>query len=228
MKRDITVEVEENPESGELWIFCASCESGTSHHVLTQCDYQETINDPHFEHQAWETFQVVQCGGCKRLSFRKTHTDTESEELNEFGQLSLKETEELFPKRLHGRKGLRETYRLPVSVRAIYVETKKAIGNDMNILAGVGIRALVESVCQDVSASGGNLKEKIDDLVLKGVMTSSGSDILHSLRLLGNESVHEIKPQEEDVLDTAFDVVEHLLNTVYIIPEKADSTDLPT
>ncbi len=37
------------------------------------------------------------------------------------------------------------------------------------------------------------IKEKVENLVALGVLTRSGAEILQKLRLLGNESAHEVK-----------------------------------
>ena len=66
----------------------------------------------------------------------------------------------------------------------------------------------------------------------KGVLTESGATILHGLRDLGNESAHEMKSQDEESIDLAMDVVENLLQSVFILPEaskrkkKMDESDV--
>ncbi len=58
-----------------------------------------------------------------------------------------------------------------------------------------------------------------------GVLTTDGPSNLHCLRIMGNQAAHEVKPHSEADLSIAFDVVEHLLEGVYILPKKA--TKLP-
>lgn len=84
----------------------------------------------------------------------------------------------------------------------------------LNILAGIGIRALVESVCREKAAQGSNLEIKIDDLVAKGVLTRDSANTLHGTRLLGNRSAHEITAANDDELDIAMDIIENLVRTV--------------
>ena len=86
----------------------------------------------------------------------------------------------------------------------------------------MGIRALVEAVCSWERASGKNLKERIDDLVQQGFITTTGADMLQNLRIMGNKSAHEIKPHRMDTLVTAFEIIEHVLKSVYMYPEKAE------
>ena len=113
---------------------------------------------------------------------------------------------------------MRQAHFLPASVAPIYDETHAALANKQPILAGVGIRALIETVCNEKGATGSSLEKKIDDLVTKGVLTRTGSETLHSMRILGNQAAHEVKPHSEETLNLAMDVVEHMLTDVYILP----------
>jgi len=110
-------------------------------------------------------------------------------------------------------------------ISRIYSETHSALCNKLPILAGIGIRALVETVCKEKVAVGSNLEQKTDDLVGKGVLTQIGAETLHSMRIVGNEAAHEVKPHSEETLGLAMDVVEHMLNDVYILP--ARTSNLP-
>lgn len=230
MSKDISAAVNQHPESPDLWVYCAQCEAKTNHLVLSEVNYEEHFDDfpQGYEVIIWEDYQVIQCQGCQSLSFRKVHRDTESEELDPAGNaISFAEQIDLYPPRLEGRKQLRKAINLPHNVYKIYNETRKALSNDLSVLAGIGVRALLETVCKEQSANGNNLAKKIDDLVNQGVLTENGAEFLHSLRLMGNASAHEVKPHDDQVLETAFDVIEHLLNTVYLIPERAASSNLP-
>ncbi len=98
------------------------------------------------------------------------------------------------------------------------------MNNEQPVLAGIGIRALVERICKDKQAPGGNLVEKINDLVKLGVLTQDGATILHKIRTLGNDAAHEVKPHKPEQLRLALDVCEHLLQGVYLLPHHAKQT----
>ena len=61
---------------------------------------------------------------------------------------------------------------------------------------------------------------------MKEVLTKRNAAVLHKTRLLGNRSAHEAAASSDSELDVAFDIVENLLETVYIIPKKAESLKL--
>lgn len=139
------------------------------------------------------------------------------------GEMEPLVRETLYPPRVKERKPLTHLYYLPPNVASLYKETISALSNGSPVLAGIGVRALVEAVCKEREATGRTLEKQIDDLVEQGVLTSAGAGILHILRFMGNDAAHEAKPHKEEELLTALDVVENLLNSVYLIPGKAGS-----
>jgi hypothetical protein len=54
-------------------------------------------------------------------------------------------------------------------------------------------------------------------------VTKDGADILHRIRGMGNQAAHEQKAHTEAQLVAAFEVVEHMLKGVSIIPSHASS-----
>ncbi len=95
------------------------------------------------------------------------------------------------------------------------------MNNEQSVLAGVGIRTLIEAVCKNKKTLGTDLFRQIDGLVSQGLLTAEGAKILHKIRSLGNAAAHEIKPHTPEQLGLALDVVEHLLQGVYVLPHHA-------
>jgi len=58
---------------------------------------------------------------------------------------------------------------LPARVRVVYEETRRSYLQKMPVLAGMGIRTLVEAICNDCKAGGNGLEEKISWLASRGV-----------------------------------------------------------
>lgn len=204
----------------EYRLTCSACDNATIHLVLNSAEFVREYLDGSFGVDYCDTFQIVECRGCQTVSFR--HCSSNSEDVNldpETGEPEEIETETLYPGRLKGRKQLAHVYRLPATVQRIYLETLGALTNSFPILVGIGIRALVEAMCHDRSATGRNLEERLDSLVSQGVVSKEGAEILHGLRLMGNKAAHEVTPPKLGDLNVAFDVIEHALEGVYILPE---------
>jgi hypothetical protein len=199
-------------------IVCNRCDNRTNHIVCGSVKVDWGDEDV----QGTDIYEIVRCSGCDSISFRVASTCSEDFEYEEGEGVSYPVTEKIYPSRLMGRTALKELYLLPDKVRSIYRETHAALCTKLKILAGVGIRALIESVCSEKNSKAVTLEKKIDDLVVKEVLTKGNAAVLHKTRLLGNKAVHEITPLTDDELDVAFDIVENLLETVYIIPKKAE------
>ncbi|MDR8394445.1 DUF4145 domain-containing protein [Aliifodinibius sp. S!AR15-10] len=211
-----------NKNAGKIiQIGCISCSNETNHEILSSVELEgsEPI-EPNFDIWWSQESQILQCKGCDSITFRQISSNSEDTEFN--GR--PRKHEELFPNRSEGRDPMDDEHLLPSSLHRIYMETISALNNKQPVLAGIGIRAIIETVTKDKDAQGNNLKQKIDGLVDQGSLTEDGSKTLHKLRVLGNESAHEVKAHEPKELNLAFDVVDHLLKAVYIIPHHASQT----
>ena len=216
MLKDATITIRGTDDS-ERWIPCSGCNSKTRHKVLVAVDADQSDPDGFWKAK----YEIVQCQGCLELSFRSNwYTSEETEWDPDQGHEVPVDHEAIYPPRLAGRKPLGDAHNLPPGVRRVYEETHKALTADQPILAGIGIRALVEAVCLDQGAQGANLKDRIQDLVVKGVVTAAGAAVLQRTRLLGNAAAHQAQPHEPDVLASAADVVEHMLEGAYILPHR--------
>lgn len=199
---------------------CQDCVRKTKHRAIKSVELFQKDDDPPF---CWsELYQIVQCQGCEKISFREGFYDDENFEA-ETWSAGADFTVVVHPHRIAGRKSLPKAYLLPGIVSKIYEETQSALCSSQPVLAGIGIRALIECLCKEKNAAGSNLEKKIDNLVTIGVLTAVAADILHRLRILGNESAHEIKEHDETTLYTAMDIVETVLSNVYILPQVANS-----
>ncbi|WP_347332111.1 DUF4145 domain-containing protein [Marinimicrobium locisalis] len=204
---------------------CSLCRRKTRHLVLSDFKLSGTEEtDDTFIYGWTNNYRIIQCQGCLSVQFFLEHTNSE-EVMHIQGPHGYEEdyavTFSYFPDDEDSREELDQVHLLPDSVERIYSETLRALNSNLAVLVGVGIRAFIETICNDKSANGNKLYEKISDLVNQGVLTQDGADILHKLRVLGNESAHEVKPNQKLTLVLAFDVVEHLLKGVYILPHLA-------
>ncbi|MCP2518032.1 DUF4145 domain-containing protein [Achromobacter mucicolens] len=202
----------------EVQVPCIKCSGRTNHEVVVSVDQSgsETDYDINWMH----AYQIIRCKGCKTLSYREVSSTSEDYVQIGEDEWELQESEKLFPSRIEGRKDLgNDAIHLPPDLRRIYQETAEALTNNSPVLVGIGLRAIVETVCKEKNASGKDLYAKINDMALKHVLTPSGAEILHKVRSLGNKAAHEVKPHTPRQLSLAMGVVEHMLKDVYILPK---------
>jgi len=189
--------------------------------VLADIDYSDASDDD--ELHVWGDWYIAQCRGCKEIVACKKWYFSEEIGLNpdtqEYGYVP---TYEVFPLSVPGVKISDDYSRcLPSNIYAIYREVYASMAIQNRILPGIGIRAIVEAVCMERKAVGGNLRKKIDSLCTLGLITKEGADILHNLRFMGNKSAHEIAPHTHLELASALRVADHLVSNVYVLPDIA-------
>lgn len=199
-------------------LICEVCKIDQKHTVVRSV----RKNDEYDHERAITEYEIVQCLNCDELSFRKEYSDSETYYYDQEADEHIPEyTIDVYPSRTAGRFKLKGIHFLPPLVRAAYEELIQALNGGQKILAGLGVRVLIEMVCKDKNAEGNNLYKKIDDLIRMGVLSSAGSEILHKLRSMGNDSAHEARPSSAEQLSLAMDVVDNLLDGVYIHPKMA-------
>ncbi len=219
-----TTEEPNKSQNKVIEVNCLSCKRNTNHVVSTSLDIISESLSHDYDFWASESYQILRCLGCRTISFRSTSMNSEDTDYDEEENTVVNfVTELLYPKR-NGRNPLKDMALLPVNVQRIYEETIAAMNNSQPVLAGIGIRAIVETVCKNKKANGNNLLEKIDSLATLGLLTLDGAEILHKIRTLGNDAAHEVKPHKPDQLALAMDVCEHLLLGVYLLPHYATQT----
>ena len=231
-------QTENKTKSEKFSVPCVKCNGATRHLVLASIDVDGEEYD---QGEGWSVnwvkhYQVIQCGGCESISFR--HTSWFSEEFDPMWGESG-ETERLYPKRGLETLPTKPYYSVPSNLRRIYSELIDCFNNDSPILCAAGLRAIVEGICAEQGvldgpveepAKGGGakivrskeLRGRIAGLQEKGWLTGKSADTLHEHRYLGNDAVHQLARPSTDELRLAIEIVEHTLEQLYELPEKAE------
>lgn len=201
-------------EQPDFWTTCNSCRNTTKHETLKH----ETISGDD-EYRFRRTFSIIRCKGCEDISFREKYEDFESTYPNDDGEWIAPETNTFYPKR-RMQDGDLEVFMLPDVVSQIYSETLLAINEEALTLAGLGLRGIIEAVCNDLQVKGKNLEVRISRLATMGVISVNDATRLHAIRFLGNDAAHEIKKPRKSQVRVAMQIINHLVRSVYILEEE--------
>lgn len=199
---------------------CRSCGRMTRHEILFQLDEE---SDPEGYHDK-DTWQVVRCLGCETTGFRHRHDDFENVWQDHDGEVRHEIDISIFPRVIRNHRKL-SLYHIPSLIRCVYEQTLSAYSEKAFVLASIGLRATIEAVCNQLKLSGNSLEKRIDQLYKGGYVSNGDKKRLHAIRFLGNDAAHEIKEPKEAELRVALEIVEHLLNSVYILEKKAKSLE---
>lgn len=195
--------------------YCPKCRELTNHISL----HKKQIGSVPDDDFSWfEIFEIVECAGCENIQFKKTLGDESMISYNSYTeQDEYSEEVVLFPTPLKKHVPLVNEYSLPPKIKAIYRETLDSFKAGSYILTGVGFRAIIEAVCIDKSIKGKDLQQKINNLLKEKLITEKECKRLHSIRFLGNDSVHEMLKPELRTLYIVLEIIEHLLRNIYLI-----------
>ena len=212
-------------------IYCLSCINKTDHIVLSSVmeEGKEAFKEHDNYYFYWvDHFEIIQCLGCKSISFRNGHSNSEVADNDD----NIYIHEYIYPERHAELWIIKEFNHVPFVLNRIYRETIDCYNKDCLILCSAGARALIEGLCRlnekEVEIETNkkkktvkkNLQLKIDELANNGIITKESSMALHELRFMGNTSLHELETPSKEDLCLAKDIIENILETLYEIPEK--------
>lgn len=199
--------------------FCDNYQFITNHKTLTSItkyDYHEHDETGQFTETT--TYETIACCGCDKTSFLETYENSEMWDPKD------EQTIKRYPELSSKRKPFNGLSEIPQEIQRIYQETYWALINGSKILTGIGIRAIIETTCREHQIKGSNLQERIENLAKqKGTITEEGREALQQLRFLGNNAAHENKPHSEEELNSALEIVDHILQALYVFSRRLQS-----
>lgn len=204
--------------------YCNDCHHETWHNVLYVSMEKGSVEDISW----YKEYAVLQCAGCDRICFRTEASDSESYDVDEYGNWIPDISVENFPPTNEGIGNIENLYEIPDEIRSIYNETLKAISDGCYTLAGIGLRATIEAICNHENIAGANLDNKINKLYTNGFISKDDANKLHAIRFIGNDAAHDIKAPLKAKVIIALKIIEHLLSTKYAMQNEINRyMDLP-
>lgn len=196
-------------------VVCPICKTKTNHTVRASV------------HQDWEVVGIItgaydlltiQCNGCENVQFCKESSDDDSwheEVVDGINKQVYDVKREIFPLFNNDFKPVRHYNQIPKHVRNLYEETYDSLVSGNIYLSGAGVRAVIEAICIANGIKTGKLVSKINKLHSNGIVTEAMKDLLHSVRVFGNNSVHTDTPIEYLDLILAWDAIDYLMVSIY-------------
>ena len=110
----------------------------------------------------------------------------------------------------------------PNDVGRYWVQAHRSLSDENWDAAAVMARSSLQIAFRDKGATGKNLKEEINDLVSRGVMSPTMGEWSHEVRELGNDSAHPRPGQVPTASKDAHDIVcflDYCLEYLYPLPQ---------
>ncbi len=192
--------------------YCSICNHKTKHMILAE-DTEHSNSDDYW----WKNvFRLVKCCGCDHISFDLEQWDESYVDYDENGELTMYEQHVSYPVQEDTLSPIDFSWDFPPHVYHIYRETVTAINSKCYRLAAAGFRAIIEAICIDKNIKAKNLEAKINSLNKVGIITKADRDRLHSIRFIGNDSIHEMKEPSKEATLLVLDIINGILTNLYI------------
>ncbi len=166
------------------------------------------------------TWEIIQCAGCELVSFQESWLTSEDWVPNE-GPVP---TVYRYPEADKDQVPVKSFRQAPYNINKIYEESIQSFNIGNYILCAAGLRIVIEGICEESMTTEKpknlNLEKKIDALYEQGILSKKHAEILHALRFIGNEAVHELTAPPADDLKAAIEIVEHTLENLYGLSAK--------
>ncbi|MEK7761543.1 MAG: DUF4145 domain-containing protein [Nitrospirota bacterium] len=107
--------------------------------------------------------------------------------------------------------------KLPGEFATLLGEVYLALGEEMSALPSMGMRAVIDMLCNHLVGDKGGFSQKLRLLEEKRHVNSMEREVLQIAVDVGSASAHRGHNPGKDDLNTLLDIVEHILKTVFVL-----------
>lgn len=107
--------------------------------------------------------------------------------------------------------------KLDAEYQSLLNEIYIALAIDIQALTAMGLRTVIDMVCNKLVGDLGRFDEKLEALLTKGFINMNEKEILAIAVDAGSASAHRGHTPKKEDLNTLLDIVEHLLKGVYVL-----------
>lgn len=204
---------------GKTKAHCNGCGRETNHRVLSTHTHEEKADWEGYGGTVyWEdTYESLECLGCEAFQLRHTHTFSE----DEFP------TTEHWPPRV-SRSPRRWLADVPFEIRLLLQEVYTALHSNSRSLAVMGARALLDIILVKEVGDVGTFAKKLADLQDKGFVGTKNREYLTAMLETGNAAAHRGFRASAESVNHVMDILENLIETIYILESKAKDLEQTT
>ena len=198
---------------------CFNC-GGRNHTILAENIIESEQDDDYFY---FCSYQIVQCAGCDFRSFRKELISEDDYELVDPETGATAPIIERFPKL---NKWTMPDWAVDIDIKGMFRILKElycALDNELYTLSAMGIRKVIDLICSDkLGADAGPFEQKLESLEKNNIISSSEKKLLEFLVELGNAASHRAFNPNQKMLQSAEEIMKHLILKHYIYPAQAE------
>jgi Domain of unknown function (DUF4145) len=213
-------------------IYCNVCSGFTNHNLLAShnADHEEAENhngELRYVYYEKSIYKFWICNGCDTAILEDYNTNIamiDEEGQNIYESIFWPPRKNMDIQKLILKPkffaSLRALQLKPSNIEKLYNETIKAFNYDLFILCAIGIRALLESICEKQGISDSNafgLGQKLKILKEQKHLPENIVEGLSSLKFIGDKAAHKLIAPTKEELQLGIEIIEDILNRLYEI-----------
>lgn len=195
-------------------VHCNNCRRSTNHKVIAAVEEADSAAFEDGDVVRWTTgFEMLQCLGCCDVVLRRTFNPSPDDS-------DTKPVIRYFPP--HASRHVPKWYfYLPKDLVPLLFEVYRSLDAGSERLPLMGTRTLVDMVINDKVGDVGSFREKLQTLEKKGYISATGREVLETALDAGSAAAHRGHAASAEDLEAVMDIVENLLQAVYVLPARA-------
>jgi hypothetical protein len=193
-------------------IHCNECRRKTDHRLLKTAKGDTGSESYDEEYDVWweTTFEALQCCGCLEMVVRRTYIFSEWDDADV----------RYFPPRV-SRHPPKWVHDLPLDLKQVLEEVYRALDANNRLLPMMGARTLVDMVMVEKVGDVGGFAQKLSELEKAGFVSSKNREVLEAALDAGSAAAHRGFAAKTDEVNIVMDIVENLLQAVYVLQDAA-------
>ena len=190
---------------------CQLCLRETKHIVIGARTTSGEAEVEGVGHIDWsDCYEMLECAGCETVCLRQTHTFSEDPEL-----------EVTYYPPAVSRRMPAWRYKTSYEIAGLMSEVNAALQNDSRRLALMGARTIVDVVLADKVGNAGSFGSRLETLEALGFVGRQNRGILEAALDAGSAAAHRAYNPTTENLSQVMDIVENLLESVYVLEKAA-------
>jgi Domain of unknown function (DUF4145) len=199
----------EESKSKTEWIYCNRCRGKTLHRLTGTTEGGGAEEETGYW---WSfVFQMLQCCGCEEVVLRRISSFSEDPETDV----------RYFPP-VMSRYLPQWRFDLPKDSRLLLEEIYRSLDSASLRLPMLGARTLVDMMILEKVGDVGTFKDKLDELEKQGIVSTQNREVLFVALDMGSAAAHRGYAATESEVEAIMDIVENMLQAVYVFPGVAE------
>lgn len=175
------------------------------------------------EYAGAEEHKILRCGGCDNVQYSAAKWDEHDIDYDEDGESYAVKNVKYYPAPITRKTDDDFWINVPYRTYSFLQELLRSQSQNDLILSTMGLRLLLEMICNDTKCKSKTLFQKINELNQLNLITEEEKALFHQVRNFGNAGAHQGEAMSAGQIVSGIDICLDLLDKIFVQPSKKKS-----